>query len=313
MTPFPSTVLHQLIEHHLPGTNGHTQIEPILTGLFNLSYFIHTNQGDYVLRIAPPRDTPFIFYERDMMLQEPEIHQIVASKTDTPVADIIALDRSYQHIERDYILMRRLPGHPLSMDMSTDRNDVLRQVGHYLSQVHRIKTDKYGYLGAHHPMPPQPRWVDAFHLMWSKLIEDIVYAGCYSPDEGDYFRRLLDRQIKLFDHKVSSSLLHMDIWDQNILVDDQGNVSGLVDWDRALWGDPEIEFAVLDYCGISVPSFWEGYGIKRDLSYAARIRQIFYFLYELQKYLVIEQGRKKNPRAANAYKQHVMEVVHRYF
>ncbi len=47
----------------------------------------------------------------------------------------------------------------------------------------------------------------------------------------------------------------MDVWAQNILVDSMGNVSGLVDFDRALWGDPEIEFAVLNYCGISEPAF----------------------------------------------------------
>ncbi|OUL36382.1 hypothetical protein BV372_08175 [Nostoc sp. T09] len=60
-------------------------------------------------------------------------------------------------------------------------------------------------------------------------------------------------------------MLHMDVWFQNILVDSAGNVTGLVDFDRALWGDPEIEFAVLDYCGISEPAFWRGYGRERDI------------------------------------------------
>lgn len=41
----------------------------------------------------------------------------------------------------------------------------------------------------------------------------------------------------------------------NILIDNQGSVTGIVDFDRALWGDVEIEFAVLDYCGISEPAF----------------------------------------------------------
>jgi len=57
---------------------------------------------------------------------------------------------------------------------------------------------------------------------------------------------------------VPASLLHLDAWAQNILVDEAGNVTGLVDLDRALWGDPGIEFAVLDYCGISEPVFWRG-------------------------------------------------------
>ena len=42
------------------------------------------------------------------------------------------------------------------------------------------------------------------------------------------------------------------------LVDANNKVTGLIDWDRALYGDPEIEYAVLDVCGISKPAFWEG-------------------------------------------------------
>ena len=111
---------------------------------------------------------------------------------------------------------------------------------------------------------------------------------------------------------VPSSLLHMDVWHQNILVDERGNVTGIVDWDRALWGDPEIEFAVLDYCGISEPDFWEGYGRERDLSPAARVRQVFYLLYELQKYIVIRHGRSREPTRARGYKAQVMEIVRRH-
>jgi aminoglycoside phosphotransferase (APT) family kinase protein len=79
-------------------------------------------------------------------------------------------------------------------------------------------------------------------------------------------RRLLDRHIDVFDRPVPASLLHMDVWAENILADERGRLRGLIDWDRALWGDPEIEFAVLDYCGISEPAFWEGYGVERDTS-----------------------------------------------
>ena len=82
----------------------------------------------------------------------------------------------------------------------------------------------------------------------------------------------------LFDRPVPAALLHMDVWAQNILVDDGGRLTGLVDWDRALWGDPEIEFAVLDYCGISTPAFWQGYGRERDLSEPAQVRRVFYLL-----------------------------------
>ena len=101
----------------------------------------------------------------------------------------------------------------------------------------------------------------------------------------------------------------MDIWHQNILVDDAGRVTGIVDWDRGLWGDPEIEFAVLDYCGISEPAFWEGYGKKRDESPEAMVRQRFYLLYELQKYIVIRAGRNRDYAGAQRYKRQSLALA----
>jgi fructosamine-3-kinase len=103
--------------------------------------------------------------------------------------------------------------------------------------------------------------------------------------------------------------LHMDVWSQNILIDESGNVTGLVDFDRALWGDVEIEFAVLDYCGISEPAFWEGYGAQRDASPAAMVRRQFYLLYEVQKYIIIHLWRRDDPAGAQRYKEHSLRLA----
>ena len=118
-----------------------------------------------------------------------------------------------------------------------------------------------------------------------------------------------ENHAEIFDYDGPARLLHMDIWHQNLLVDERGNLTGIVDWDRALWGDPEIEFAVLDYCGVSRPPFWEGYGAERDTSPRAQLRNAFYLLYELQKYIVIRQGRGNDPEAARAYKRQVMNFA----
>jgi fructosamine-3-kinase len=163
---------------------------------------------------------------------------------------------------------------------------------------------QYGYLGDHRPLEPQPTWAQAFTVMWHKLIDDVVACGSYTPAEGQLMRDLLELHRHHFDHPVTPCLLHMDMWSQNILVDAAGQVTGLVDFDRALWGDVEIEFAVLDYCGISEPVFWEGYGAARDESSSAMIRRQFYLLYEVQKYMPIRVWRRNNPAAAQQYKQH---------
>jgi fructosamine-3-kinase len=212
-------------------------------------------------------------------------------------------------IDRDFILMERLPGRPLTEMGTVDNDFVLGQIGDCLAQTHRITADKYGYLGAHRPMSPKESWAEAFAAMWNLLIDDIVGVGLYDEEESEMMRGLLGSYYSLFERGVPASLLHMDVWQENILVDGLGNVTGLIDWDRALWGDPEIEYAVLDYCGVSEPAFWEGYGRPREVSAEATLRQTLYLLYELQKYIVIREGRNRDSAGARRYKEHVFGVV----
>lgn len=306
---FSIETLTAIISHHRPRMAQTTSFTPIKTGKFNTSYLVTAGEQAMVLRIAPPRDAVFLFYEREMMRQEPQLHALLRAETDVPVARVFTFDDTRTLIDRDYILMERLPGRPLTELPHVDYNLVLQQMGSYLSQVHALHATQYGYLGAHKPMEPQRNWVDAFAIMWHKMIDDIAGVGFYNASESSFMRRLLDQFLPLFDRPLAACLLHMDVWHQNILVDAQGTVTGLVDWDRALWGDPEIEFAVLDYCGISEPAFWEGYGVERDVSPEAQIRNIFYLLYEIQKYIVIRYGRAHNPAAAQQYKQQVMQII----
>jgi len=313
MDNFSSDTLKSIIRHHRGDRSGDISLRRIRTGKFNTSFFVDADKEQLVLRIAPPSHSVFVFYERDMMRQEPDIHRIVLSQTSVPVPRILVYDDSHEIIDRDFLIMECLPGRPLTEMHGLPNDAVLRQVGGYLAQVHSLTEDQYGYLGAHRPMEPQSNWADAFEIMWNKMIDDIVEVRYYDAPESVMMRSLLDQYIGLFDRPVSASLLHMDIWHQNILVNKAGKVTALLDWDRALWGDPEIEFAVLDYCGISEPAFWEGYGQPRDTSDAAKIRQVIYLLYELQKYIVIRHGRSRDPVSAQRYKQRVLEIVSKCF
>ncbi len=302
---FDADLLAQLVSAHLAVDGDRLAFEPIRTGKHNSSYYVHGLEEDLVLRISPPDDAGFLFYERRMMAQEPALHGLIRKETAVPVANILAYDDSRRLVDRDYLLMERLPGRPLSEAALTRRQQegVLEQVGAYLAQLHALVADRYGYLGAHRPMVPQASWVEAFDVMWNSLLDDVVACGGYTPQEADAFRRLFSVYRPHFDRPVDASLLHMDVWSQNILVNQAGQVTGLVDLDRALWGDPEIEFAVLDYCGISEPAFWRGYGRQRDTSFSAQIRARFYLLYEVQKYIVIRIWRRDDPARALEYKR----------
>jgi len=313
---FDQRMLAALVRKQLDSDEAH--LMPIRTGKHNSSFWVDTPHGRFVLRLAPPDDTGLLFYERRMMRQEPSLYALIRARTSIPVAEVVAHDFSRTDIDRDYVLLRALPGVPLSdagHPSPAQIDNVLRQVGTYLRQLHALTADDclglhaYGYLGEHRPMEPQPNWFAAFRMIWHMLLDDVVACGAYSVAEAQVLRDLLDRHREHFMHPVRPRLLHMDVWAQNILVDTAGNLSGLVDFDRALWGDVEIEFAVLDYCGISEPAFWRGYGTMRDLSPPAQIRRLFYLLYEVQKYMPIRIWRGNDPGSAARAREHSLALA----
>lgn len=311
---FTQEKLATLVSRHLEIEPGRVAFRPIRSAQHNAGYRVHTPVGDFILRIAPPDDAPLLFYERRMMWQEPTLHRLIRARTSIPVAEVVAYDFSRTLIDRDYVLLEALPGLALSEVTTLNHrqfNRALTQVGEYLGQLHELTAGAFGYLGEHRPMKPQPTWWAAFELMWDRLLEDVAACGWYSAQEARAMREVLAAHREFFQGPAQAHLLHMEVWSQNILIDPEGNVTGLLDFDRALWGDPELEFAVLDYYGVSASAFWEGYPVPRPFDHAAQIRRRFYLLYEMQKYMPLCTWRADDAGEAQSYKQNCQVLASR--
>lgn len=286
--------------HLLGEKNENVTVRPVSTGKFSSTFFVNipNETSEYVIRISPPDDLLLLFYEKRMMRQEPEIHQLISQKTTIPIPDILAYDFSRKLIDRDFLIMNRMPGTPLSqMQHRLSRQQlmrVFREWGALVAQLHTITREKYGYLGAHHPMHPCTRWDDAFGVMWQKMLDDCVNCGIYTAAIQERALALWKRYRSAFVPDCPATLCHMDLWVENVLVDTSGRVSCLFDFDRACYGDAENDLAVAEYCGITNDAFWEGYGSFPVRNREWAIRRWFYLLYEHQKYIVIRVSARKN-------------------
>jgi len=311
--PVAKEQVADVVEHHMAHRPADADIAPVATGKFNDTFDVRLPDRSVIVRIAPPESAVFCFYEFRMMRQEPGIHRMLRRRTSVPVAEILVADFTHAWIDRDFLIMEKLPGRPLTeVRVSREQHAaILRKTGEYLAECHAIHARQYGYLGEHEPMAACDTWPQAFEVIWGKLIDDAVSVDGYSPAEADFMTELLVAARPHFTADVPSCFCHMDIWHQNILVDASGEITGLVDWDRALWGDPEIEFAVLDYCGISEPAFWAGYGSPRAADESAQVRRILYLLCEMQKYIVIRKGRDGRPAEAAAHARQVLALARR--
>src|SRR3954454_3085052 len=112
---FDPVRLADFTARHLGTGPGAVRLRRIPTGKFNTSYVVEGGPVPLVLRVAPPDDrSRMLFYEHRMMRQEPGLHALLIEKTGVPVPKILAHDFGQNEIDRDYILMERLPGTPIA-------------------------------------------------------------------------------------------------------------------------------------------------------------------------------------------------------
>jgi fructosamine-3-kinase len=267
-------------------------VSSIGAGLYNDSLYIEADKGRFVLRIAPPDSVPKLFYEIDMMKSEPNIHGLIKEHTDVPVPEIVYHDFSRDVINRDYLIMEYLEGNSGPFDE--------RELGEYVRQIHAIESEKFGY--PERAAPTGTSWPEIFHMYVKLILRDCLSCGVIDNSEHEYFRSIYDRHRDVIG-EVRPSLLHLDLWSQNILTVN-GRITAILDFDRGLYGDPELEFAVLDTYGYSTPEFFEGYGKPRPDDSKAQIRQRLYIVYELIKYAFIRVARG---RSMPTGRSHVMQ------
>jgi len=276
----------------------------------------HSTPSSFVLRVAPPDSLLQLFYEYRMMRQEPEIHRRVRADTTVPVPRILARDFSRQHIDRDFLVMELMPGRSLTEVGPSATSRAIEELGGYVAQLHGLQQaqNRFGYVGAHNCMPPQPDWQSAFFEMYRRLLDDIVATELYDQKTADWALSLLHSHAPVFEHAVVSHLCHGDLWVENILATAEGRVTALLDFDRACWGDIEWDLAIADYCGMTREEFWRGYGqpdFRRDRS--AEVRRLFYLLYEHQKYIVISMSSRRNDsQGARRYADQSLQIMRRF-
>jgi fructosamine-3-kinase len=294
-------------------------VKPFGVGKFSETFYIQDEEeNEYIMRIAPSDSLLQLFYEYRMMRQEPKIHERLLNETNVPVPRIIAHDFSRSLIDRDYLIMNKLPGLPLSEASLSNKAFIrtFKEWGKYVKQIHSIQEpdNRFGYVGAHQPMEPQNTWKEAFLIMYRKLLEDILEQGVYDDETYDMAYKLLEDNLEVFSHCETSRLCHGDLWVTNLLVDENGQVTGLLDFDRACWGDIEWDLAIAEYCGVTRPPFWEGYGGRINTHTGeANIRRMFYLLYEHQKYIIIAlSSRRNDPEGARRYARESLEIMRQF-
>jgi aminoglycoside phosphotransferase (APT) family kinase protein len=176
---------------------------------------------------------------------------------DVPVPKVVAVDE-----EADYLITSKMRGEPLvdswSALSSSAQERIARQAGSYLAKIHNVTFDQIGTL---------------LHLgkfdTWYGYIDDYYrhHAGI-ALESGSITQEAYARGLAMVrDHKdfldtvQTGHLVHNDYHFENVLQED-GEVTGIIDFEWALAGDPVWDLAMDDRWEDLCPG-------SRDYLYAA--------------------------------------------
>ncbi|WP_456276425.1 phosphotransferase family protein [Bacillus sp. AK128] len=251
-------------------------------GWFNVAYKITLTDGrETILKIAPPLDAEILTYEKNIMFTEVNMMKLVARETEVRVPEVFYYDQKRDLCDSDYFFMEKLSGSNYDhkkKNLSEEINSSINtQIGKFLKQINSIKgTSYFGYEG--NPELRGKTWREAFSKMISSVLEDgerkQVDLGC-SYDE---LYALIERKLDYLKVVTTPQLIHWDCWDGNVFVKD-GKVVGIIDFERALWGDALME-SLFRWRN---PHQLAGYE-KQNLTFEEEVRSK---LYDLYMYLIM--------------------------
>lgn len=184
-----------------------------------------TDGRQVVVKVGPPASARMLRYERGLIPAEGEYYTMVRTRLpEVPVPSVLA-------VSDEWIIATLLPGTPLS---TSDSARAREELGAAVAKVHTITGPLFGYTG---DRPSGADWPTAFGAIMDALRADAAdWDVPLPPLDG-----VVERYHDVLATVTRPALLHFDLWDGNVLAGPGGELTGLVDGERYLYGDPLLD------------------------------------------------------------------------
>ncbi len=230
-----------------------TACRPAQEGMYNAAYHLDlagAGPDRAFLKVAPPDGLEVLTYERDLLRTEITLLRALTAAGVEAIPAVLAQDLTRRVVDRDCLFMQALDGVSLSgvrdsLD-EAQRLGLRRQIGAIAATFGAVTAPAFGYPG--NSDLQAPTWGEAFRRITVALLADARRFETKLPLPLDEIAALFDAATPAFDDVTVARLTHFDLWDGNVLVrhgPDGWTVSGLVDWERAFFGDPLADVVCL--------------------------------------------------------------------
>ena len=271
------TEIARIVRHSLGQDVREGSVRELTAGQCNALYDLTLEDGRRcVLKLASPDMTGLRRGERWLMESEVSAMRLVRERLpELPVPAVLCYDRSLEAADAPYFIMEYMDGELMGgMRRSWTEEDKAywyRQIGQLIRRYTSVRGPSFGIVASGREFAS---FYDFYRDMLDMMLRDAVDFGV---DLGVPPERIMERLPAgkwAFDEVTEPRLVHYDLWENNLLVKD-GRISGILDWERAIYADPLMEERFLHYC--RHPAILEGYG-QTTFSEAERERMAWYDL-----------------------------------
>ncbi len=263
-------------------------------GYYNMAYSIELqDKSKLYLKIEPPKHLECLTYEKNAMAIEAGVYRLLEKDGSVPIPKLLKYDPSLTIIDREYMIIEHFncpPWSKIRKNLTKEQNNhIWYELGKYNCRINQITGSHFGDF-FELDSERQKSWKTAFLGRIEDVLKDVKRFNAKIPFGSDEILRVLDSKAEVLDDVTVPHLVHWDIWPGNIFVDKKKDDSSLYeivaifDFERAVWGDPLIEFIYNDQfrrVKIDLANYHKGYDpdFRWDNRSECRRRMYNIFLY----------------------------------
>ena len=238
-------------------------VEPLTGGTYNAVFAIAPKgQGRHLVLKA---------YAVDWQLEhEAFVYELVGSRTNVPVPEVLVTDGSCEMVDRSYMLMTRMDGKavvslgPLEPD---DWQAIYRRMGEVLRALHEITFERFGFFTKGGFAKSFQTNAEFMRTLFEQGLRAFGARGG-PPSLARAVRNLVAGREEVFNRCPTAVLTHNDLTEGNVCFSkraDQWCLTGILDVGGSTAGDPLFDLAKTDYWStrgnqLKRRALFDGYG-----------------------------------------------------
>lgn len=228
--------------------------ERLTGGMFATTFRVTLADGERVIvKTAPTATDRLLSYEADLIRTEALVYDLAADRPDLLMPRVLLTDFTREVVASDVVVASHLTGTPLlaaefgPIDQDPRHARTQHELGALMARLHTVTGDRFGYPNAATGLQGDT-WAQAFGRIVEQLLDDAAQWGTVVP--ADEVRAELARCADALAQVERPILVHTDLWAGNLFVDvATGELLGVIDTERAFWGDPVFELSGAEQMG----------------------------------------------------------------